>query len=73
MDGEHVEQPSNPAPGPAAVEPNAPAGRIPRCPSCVVVMRFADGMATHDLYAERYVCPNCGRETYRSFGRGSVS
>jgi hypothetical protein len=71
MDDEHVEQPSNP--GPAAADPDTPMGRTPRCPTCELPMRFADGVATHDLYAERFVCPNCGRDAYRSFGRGSVS
>lgn len=48
-------------------------GRAIRCPACDSMMSFAGGEATHDLYAERFVCPSCGHETYRSFGRGSVS
>jgi hypothetical protein len=35
-------------------------------------MRFDGGESTHDLWAERYTCPTCGRITYRSYGRGSV-
>jgi ribosomal protein S27AE len=45
----------------------------PACPSCGGATYFAGGEATHDLYAERFVCSSCGREIYRSFGRGSVS
>lgn len=49
-------------------------GRLgPACPSCGGETRFAGGSSTHDLYAERFVCSSCGRETYKSFGRGSVS
>lgn len=35
-------------------------------------MRFADGRQVHDNWSERYVCSTCGRETFRSYGRGSV-
>jgi hypothetical protein len=45
----------------------------PACPACGGETRFAGGSSTHDLYAERFVCASCGHETYRSFGRGSVS
>jgi hypothetical protein len=49
-------------------------GRIgPDCSHCGGVTRFAGGVSTHDLWAERFVCGSCGRETFRSFGRGSVS
>ena len=48
-------------------------GRTLRCPACAGTMRFAGGEATHDLYAERFVCESCGHVAYRSFGRGSVS
>jgi len=50
------------------------SGRAPpACATCGGRTRFAGGESTHDLYAERFVCLECGRETYRSFGRGSVS
>jgi len=45
----------------------------PSCATCGGRTRFAGGESTHDLYAERFICLECGRETYRSFGRGSVS
>jgi hypothetical protein len=45
----------------------------PDCSTCGGVTRFAGGMSTHDLWAERFVCESCGRESFRSFGRGSVS
>ena len=45
----------------------------PSCDRCGGETRFAGGESTHDLYAERFVCSNCGAETFRSFGRGSVS
>ena len=49
-------------------------GRIgPDCPHCGGVTRFSEGVSTHDLWAERFVCEACGRDSYRSFGRGSVS
>ncbi|HJR19625.1 MAG TPA: hypothetical protein VJ922_07885 [Actinomycetota bacterium] len=44
----------------------------PACETCGEPTRFAGGMSTHDLYAERFVC-EAGHESYRSFGRGSVS
>ena len=46
---------------------------FPSCAHCGGATRFAGGVSTHDLYAERFVCGDCGRESYRSFGRGSVS
>lgn len=49
------------------------ARRTIECPTCGHKMRFEGGSSTHDLWAERYRCPSCGREEYRSFGRGSVS
>ena len=45
----------------------------PPCAACGGTTRFDGGVSTHDLWAERFVCSSCGRETYRSFGRGSVS
>ena len=45
----------------------------PECTHCGGVTRFTGGVSTHDLWAERFVCESCGRESYRSFGRGSVS
>jgi transposase-like protein len=58
-------------------EDAAPAGaqgrKGPACPECGGETRFTEGVSTHDLFAERFVCSSCGRETYRSFGRGSVS
>ena len=65
MDGESTER----------VESTAPEamGRTIRCSSCEGTMSFAGGEATHDLYAERFVCSSCGEVAYRSFGRGSVS
>jgi hypothetical protein len=50
-----------------------PRRSAPRCDRCGGETRFAGGESTHDLYAERFVCVDCGAETYRSFGRGSVS
>ena len=44
----------------------------PACKVCGEPTRFAEGVSTHDLYAERFVC-EAGHDTYRSFGRGSVS
>jgi hypothetical protein len=44
----------------------------PACSVCGEPTRFDGGMSTHDLYAERFVCGS-GHETFRSFGRGSVS
>jgi hypothetical protein len=35
-------------------------------------MEFKDGKQIHDLWAERFVCGTCGREMYRTYGRGSV-
>jgi hypothetical protein len=54
-------------------EVGAQGRRGPACPHCGGETRFAEGVSTHDLFAERFVCSSCGRETYRSFGRGSVS
>lgn len=52
---------------------SGPAGRrAPNCPQCGTPMRFEGGTSTHDLWAERYECPTCGAESFRSFGRGSV-
>lgn len=59
------------APEPAEAQPRS-ARPVPRCRTCDIEMRFAGGQSTHDLWAERYVCPKCGRETFRSYGRGSV-
>jgi len=56
-------------------DPIAPAraGRpAPTCPDCGAVMEFKDGKQIHDLWAERFVCGTCGREMYRTYGRGSV-
>jgi hypothetical protein len=44
----------------------------PLCKRCGEATTFAEGISTHDLYAEKFLCP-AGHETYRSFGRGSVS
>ncbi|MEX2556902.1 MAG: hypothetical protein WEB06_14905 [Actinomycetota bacterium] len=44
----------------------------PTCERCGEATTFAEGISTHDLYAEKFLCPS-GHETYRSFGRGSVS
>lgn len=49
-----------------------PAGKPVLCPACGARMRFEGGTSTHDLYAEKFVCPECGRVEYRSYGRGSV-
>jgi len=48
------------------------ARAVPVCPTCETAMRFAEGRQVHDLFSERFVCDTCGRETYRSYGRGSV-
>lgn len=42
------------------------------CSACGANMRFVEGKVTHDLYAEKFECPSCGRVEYRSYGRGSV-
>lgn len=61
-------------PGTTLPEGEPGLGRVgPECPHCGGVTRFAGGVSTHDLWAERFVCESCGRETFRSFGRGSVS
>ena len=53
--------------------PPARAGRpAPACPSCGTAMAFKEGKQVHDLWAERFECPSCGREQYRTYGRGSV-
>ena len=59
--------------GPAeqAAEPGTRSA--PRCAGCGGQTSFAGGESTHDLWAERFVCRACGHETFRSFGRGSVS
>lgn len=54
-------------------EPRVEPARGARCEACGGETRFDGGVSTHDLYAQRFVCVSCGRETYRSFGRGSVS
>ena len=46
--------------------------RAQKCQTCLVPMRFDGGRQIHDLWAELFVCATCGRETYRTFGRGSV-
>jgi hypothetical protein len=58
-----------------ATEGAKPSGgrTAPACSHCGGETMFAGGESTHDLYAERFVCRTCGGETYRSFGRGSVS
>ncbi|HEX9775733.1 MAG TPA: hypothetical protein VGB83_09160 [Actinomycetota bacterium] len=49
------------------------AGRPPpECPSCGTTMRFDEGRQIHDVWAERFECPSCGHEAFRSYGRGSV-
>lgn len=58
---------------PSAGGAPAPRRSPPACEACGGETRFAGGESTHDLYAERFVCANCGAETFRSFGRGSVS
>jgi len=58
-------------PGDAAAPARSRPG--PACSACGGVTRFAGGVSTHDLWAERFVCESCGAESYRSFGRGSVS
>jgi len=35
-------------------------------------MRFDEGRQIHDVWAERFECPSCGHEAFRSYGRGSV-
>jgi hypothetical protein len=35
-------------------------------------MRFTGGQQVHDVWAERFECDRCGREAYRSYGRGSI-
>jgi hypothetical protein len=45
----------------------------PSCERCGGETRFSGGESTHDLYAERFTCVDCGTDTFRSFGRGSVS
>ena len=53
--------------------PPARAGRpAPTCPHCGARMEFKEGKQVHDLWAERFECPSCGREQYRTYGRGSV-
>jgi len=53
--------------------PNARAGvPAPHCPACGATMHFSEGKQIHDLWAERFECPSCGREMYRTYGRGSV-
>lgn len=49
-----------------------PPRSAPTCKTCGEPTRFVEGVSTHDLYAERFEC-EAGHETYRSFGRGSVS
>ena len=49
------------------------AGSAPACSRCGNATTFVEGLSTHDLYAEKFVCGTCGAESYRSFGRGSVS
>ena len=61
--------PDNPSPEASSAARRSP----PPCDRCGGQTRFAGGESTHDLYAERFVCGSCGAETYRSFGRGSVS
>jgi hypothetical protein len=65
--------PDVPHVSPSGAEGEGPTRAAPRCRACEGEMRFAGGVSTHDLWAERYVCPSCGHETFRSFGRGSVS
>lgn len=67
MDERSTEPEDNPT---ESVELGRPG---PVCPHCGGETRFAEGVSTHDLFAERFVCSSCGRESYRSFGRGSVS
>ncbi|TMK54716.1 MAG: hypothetical protein E6G59_01830 [Actinobacteria bacterium] len=53
--------------------PPARAGRpAPTCPKCGAAMEFKEGKQVHDLWAERFECGTCGREMYRTYGRGSV-
>lgn len=47
-------------------------GKAVTCSNCGARMRFVEGKVTHDLYAEKFVCPSCERVEYRSYGRGSV-
>lgn len=49
-----------------------PEAKTLKCSSCGADMRFVEGKVTHDLYAEKFVCPGCERVEYRSYGRGSV-
>jgi hypothetical protein len=61
-----MREPPDPDPG------SARAG--PPCGNCgATSTRFVEGVSTHDLYAEKFVCDSCGHESFRSFGRGSVS
>ncbi len=55
------------------IEPGGQRRSPPHCERCGGETRFAGGESTHDLYAERFACMDCGAETFRSFGRGSVS
>lgn len=55
--------------GPPAAESTRSA---PLCNTCGDATTFVEGISTHDLYAEKFRCSS-GHETYRSFGRGSVS
>lgn len=64
-----MDEPSEPGPAPAAETSSRAA---PACKTCGEPTRFVEGVSTHDLYAERFVC-EAGHDTYRSFGRGSVS
>lgn len=52
-------------------EPDPPVKAVV-CGACGTRMRFEEGSITHDLYAEKFVCPACGRVEYQSYGRGSV-
>ena len=50
----------------------SPRSRAPTCPNCGTPMTFESGSQIHDLWAEHFVCETCGRDSYRSYGRGSV-
>jgi len=70
MDEADPPEATAPAPVPHEAEPRR---ATPPCSACGSATRFDGGVSTHDLYAERFVCTSCGAETYRSFGRGSVT
>jgi hypothetical protein len=57
---------------PDDVSEDRPPGKAVMCSACGSKMQFVEGKVTHDLYAEKFVCPSCDRVEYRSYGRGSV-